>query len=62
VAIRLTEDPRWPTPNRSLAAGAPESAMLGVCPLNTAATKSDNANQYAGSTTWIGRYGSAATV
>jgi hypothetical protein len=36
--------------------------MLAVCPVTTAATKSDNANQYAGSIIWIGRYGSAATV
>jgi hypothetical protein len=39
-----------------------EDEVLAVCPLTAAATKSKYANQYAGSITWIGRCGSAATV
>jgi hypothetical protein len=39
-----------------------EDEVLAVCPPHHGRDQKQYANQYAGSITWIGRYGSAATV
>jgi hypothetical protein len=51
-----------PPPKPLDATDTPEGARLAGCCLTTAPDQKRYANQYAGSITWIGRYGSAAMV
>jgi hypothetical protein len=62
VATRPIEASAMATPNRSLAAGATRGRDARGLPPHHGRDQKRYPNQYAGSITWIGRYGSAATV